>query len=154
LLKSTDEPETTFMRTLSHRSSHVLPDHIGSALRKRLTELGGLCLIALTAVMVAALATWSSVDPSYNNAIDGAAKNLLGRPGAIAADFLMQWFGIAAMAVLLPLAVWGWQILTHRHTSHVKTRLTCWIAGGALACRYRRPGRCKRVWAASSAIRC
>lgn len=120
------------MRTLSPRS-HVLPDHIGSALRRRLTELSGLCLIALTAAVVASLATWSAADPSYNNAIEGAAKNLLGRPGAVVADFLMQSFGIASMAVLLPLAIWGWQILTHRRTDYVKTRLTCWVAGTALA---------------------
>ncbi len=121
------------MRTMSHRSSHLLPDHVGSALRKRLKELGGLALIAFTAAIVAALATWSAVDPSYNHALDAQTKNLLGRPGAIMADFLMQSFGIASMAAILPLAIWGWQILTHRTTVYIKTRIAAWILGAALA---------------------
>ncbi len=121
------------MRTMSQRGNTILPDAIGGALRRRMIEMGGLAIIAATAGIIAALATWSVNDPSYNNAVDAPVSNLLGRPGAIAADFLMQSFGIAAVAVILPFAVWGWQILTHRPTAYVKTRLAAWIVGIALA---------------------
>ncbi len=121
------------MRTMSHRTNSILPDHIGGALRRRLAEIGGLALIALTAALIAALATWSVDDPSYNHALDAPIGNLLGRPGAVVADFLMQSLGIAAMAAILPIAVWGWQTLTHRPTAYVKTRIVAWVAGMALA---------------------
>jgi S-DNA-T family DNA segregation ATPase FtsK/SpoIIIE len=72
-------------------------------------------------------------DPSFNHATDAAVKNWLGRPGAIVADSLMQSVGIAALAVVLPAAVWGWQFLTHRATSRLKVRLAGWVLGAVFS---------------------
>ena len=35
-------------------------------------------------------------------------------PGAIVADLLMQLLGLAAVVLVLPIAVWGWRLVTHR----------------------------------------
>jgi len=41
-------------------------------------------------VLAVALATWSVKDPSINHATEGPVRNLLGLPGAIVADLVMQ----------------------------------------------------------------
>ncbi|HVL73509.1 MAG TPA: DNA translocase FtsK 4TM domain-containing protein, partial [Beijerinckiaceae bacterium] len=70
---------------------------------RRTVELAGLGLIAAAGAATVALATWSIDDPSLNNATDGPVRNLLAWPGAIAADLLMQLFGLAAVVALFRL---------------------------------------------------
>ena len=86
---------------MSYRSleASYLPDDIADAMRRRLREAGGLGLLALTAIAVAALATWSVQDPSWSYATGAPVRNLLGRGGAITADLMMQLFGIASIAL-------------------------------------------------------
>ena len=127
------------MRTASTRSSVSLSDGIVGALRRRFAELGGFLLVVSAGICMVALATWSALDPSFNYATDGAARNLLGRPGAIFADFLMQIFGLAAVVVVLPIAVWGWRFITHRWLVRTRVRLIAWFvspifAAGFAAC--------------------
>ena len=90
-------------------------DDLRGLLRRRICEGGGFALIALAAADGAcALATWSVQDPSLSHATDAPVRNLLGTPGAIGADLLMQLFGLASTVLVLPVAVWGWRIATHR----------------------------------------
>ena len=53
-------------------------------------------------------------------------RNVLGRGGAIVADLLMQLFGLAALVLLLPIAIWGWRLASHRHLSRERLRLALW----------------------------
>ncbi len=71
-----------------------LPASIREALVRRLREFTGLGLIALSGVAAAALMTWSVQDPSLSHATSRAIRNLLGYPGAIGADLLMQILGL------------------------------------------------------------
>src|SRR5258708_35605382 len=109
-----------------------LPDAMRDALRRRLRELGGVALIVLAALLALALATWSVQDPSLNHATNSPVRNLLGVPGAIVADLLMQLLGVAALAFILPVAIWGWRLLTHRPLTPARLRLLFWITGGLL----------------------
>ncbi|HLL26381.1 MAG TPA: DNA translocase FtsK 4TM domain-containing protein [Xanthobacteraceae bacterium] len=114
-------------------------DGLAGALHRRLAELSGLALILIAAAAAVALASWSALDPSFNLASDGPTRNLLGRPGAIFADFLMQLIGLAAVVFILPLGVWGWRILTHRPLKRIRIRLVAWFlsvvfATGLAAC--------------------
>jgi S-DNA-T family DNA segregation ATPase FtsK/SpoIIIE len=59
-------------------------------IRNRLFEVAGFTVFAATVTIGAALATWSPSDPSFNRAIDGEPVNLLGYPGAVISDELMQ----------------------------------------------------------------
>src|SRR4051812_35125855 len=104
-----------------------LPASIREALTRRLRELAGLCLIALSGVAAAALMTWSVQDPSLSHATSRAIRNILGYPGAIGADLLMQILGLGAIMLILPVAVWGWRMLTHRTFDREALRLGCWI---------------------------
>jgi DNA segregation ATPase FtsK/SpoIIIE, S-DNA-T family len=104
-----------------------LPVSIREALERRLRELFGLGLIALSGVASAALMTWSVQDPSLSHATSRAIRNIVGYPGAIVADLLMQILGLGAIMLILPIAVWGWRTLARRPFDRQALRLACWI---------------------------
>jgi DNA segregation ATPase FtsK/SpoIIIE, S-DNA-T family len=110
-----------------------LPPSIRDALVRRIRELAGLGLIALSGVAAAALMTWSVQDPSLSHATSRAIRNVLGYPGAISADLLMQILGLGAIMLILPVAVWGWRMLTHRSFDREALRLACWLLATVLA---------------------
>src|ERR1035437_523242 len=104
-----------------------LPAAIREALARRLRELAGLALLSLSGVAAAALMTWSVQDPSLSHATSRAIRNIVGYPGAIFADLLMQILRLGAIMVILPVAVWGWRMLTHRTFDREALRIACWI---------------------------
>jgi DNA segregation ATPase FtsK/SpoIIIE, S-DNA-T family len=104
-----------------------LPASIREALARRLRECTGLGLIAMSGVAAAALMTWSVQDPSLSHATSRAIRNVVGYPGAIGADLLMQIIGLGAIMLILPVAVWGWRMLTHRAFDREALRIACWI---------------------------
>jgi DNA segregation ATPase FtsK/SpoIIIE, S-DNA-T family len=110
-----------------------LPAAIRDGLVRRFRELAGLGLIALAGVAAAALMTWSVQDPSLSHATSRAIRNILGYPGAIGADLLMQILGLGAIMVILPVAVRGWRMLTHRGFDREAIRLSCWVLSIVIA---------------------
>jgi S-DNA-T family DNA segregation ATPase FtsK/SpoIIIE len=110
-----------------------LPASMREALARRLRECTGLGLIALSGVVAAAMMTWSVQDPSLSHATSRAIRNVVGYPGAIGADLLMQILGLGAIMLILPIAVWGWRMLTHRSFDREALRLGCWILCTVLA---------------------
>jgi S-DNA-T family DNA segregation ATPase FtsK/SpoIIIE len=124
-------------RTLD--SLTFLSDGLREALRRRLREISGLALIVLAMLLAVALATWSVQDPSLSHATRAPVRNLLGAPGAIVADVLMQLIGVAAIALVLPVAIWGWRLMTHRPLHRERIRIAIWIVAvlliaGCVAC--------------------
>ncbi|HET8973508.1 MAG TPA: DNA translocase FtsK 4TM domain-containing protein [Pseudolabrys sp.] len=101
-------------------------EHFGEIVRRRLSELAGLALITLALLGVLALATWSVQDPSLSHATQKPIHNLLGYPGAIFSDLAMQLFGLAAILLLVPEALLGWRLLSHK-TFGEKWRSLFWI---------------------------
>ena len=67
-----------------------LPDDLRAAIARRLCEIGGVALIVAAGALAAALGSWSVQDPSLSHATSAHVRNVLGVPGAIAADLLMQ----------------------------------------------------------------
>jgi len=104
-----------------------LPAAIREALARRLRELTGLALLSVSGVGAAALMTWSVQDPSLSHATSRAIRNIVGYPGAIFADLMMQILGLGAIMLILLVAVWGWRMLTHRTFDREAVRLGCWI---------------------------
>jgi DNA segregation ATPase FtsK/SpoIIIE, S-DNA-T family len=109
-----------------------LSGQLGAILQRRLREVGGIALISLAMLAGLALATWSVQDPSLSHATDAPVRNLLGRPGAIAADLMMQLLGLGSLALLLPIAVWGYRLLGHRPLSRERLRVVVWLLGAVL----------------------
>ena len=104
-----------------------LPASIREGLARRLRELAGLALLSLSAVAAMALMTWSVQDPSLSHATSRSIRNLVGYPGAIGADLAMQILGLGAIMLILPIAIWGWRMLTHRTFDREALRIACWI---------------------------
>jgi DNA segregation ATPase FtsK/SpoIIIE, S-DNA-T family len=117
-------------------SAALLPDELRGALRRRAQELGGLALIVLAAGTGVALATWSVQDPSLSHATAARIRNLLGAPGAITADLLIQLMGVGAIALIVPVGVWGWRLLTHRQPGRERLRLAFWLIGALGFCAF------------------
>ena len=67
----------------------------------------GFLMLAACAALSVSLLTWSAADPSLTHATSGAARNLLGPPGAILSDMLMQMLGLAGVFALLPPLFWA-----------------------------------------------
>ncbi|HXO71462.1 MAG TPA: DNA translocase FtsK [Bradyrhizobium sp.] len=104
-----------------------LPASIREALARRVREMAGLGLLSLSGVAASALMTWSVQDPSLSHATSRSIRNIVGYPGAIGADLLMQILGLGAVMLILPIAIWGWRMLTHRTFDREALRIACWI---------------------------
>jgi S-DNA-T family DNA segregation ATPase FtsK/SpoIIIE len=110
-----------------------LSGQLGAVLRRRMREVGGIALLSIAMMACLALATWSVQDPSLSHATNAPVKNLLGLPGAITADLLMQLLGLGSLALLLPIAIWGYRLLGHRPLSRERLRMMLWLCGAVLA---------------------
>src|SRR5262245_29608609 len=110
-----------------------LPPSIRDVLVRRIREILGLGLISLSGVAAAALMTWTVQDPSLSHATSRPIRNVLGYGSAISADLLMQILGLGAIMLILPIAVWGWRMLTHRTFDREALRLGCWLLATVLA---------------------
>ncbi|MFS8036259.1 DNA translocase FtsK [Xanthobacter sp. AM11] len=107
----------------------LIPEGIKLAVRRRGREIVGAALLVASLTAFLALGSWSASDPSLSNATHAEVANLLGRPGAVVADLLVQLFGLAALAVVLPPFYCGWRLLTHRPFSRERMRTVMWIFG-------------------------
>jgi DNA segregation ATPase FtsK/SpoIIIE, S-DNA-T family len=110
-----------------------LSGQLGAVLRRRLREMGGIALLSLAMMAALALASWSVHDPSLSQATDARIHNLLGRPGAIAADLMIQLLGLGSLALLLPVGIWGYRLLGHRPLGRERLRALAWLFGAVLA---------------------
>ena len=100
-----------------------IPPNVTRFARRRLAEALGAAFAVLALALAVALATYNSHDPSLNTASTSAPANLLGRPGAIAADVLVQTMGLAAW-LLGPLALaWAWRLTSHTGLGRVWLRI-------------------------------
>ncbi len=129
------------MSTLQHRFGLVpaMPDEFRAAIVRRIKQALGLTLTGVAALGAGALATWSVKDPSLSHATSAPVRNLLGVPGAIFADLSIQLLGVAAIALVVPVAAWGWRLLNQRRFDREAWRVVAWIiavpfAAGLAAC--------------------
>ncbi|MGE0257332.1 MAG: DNA translocase FtsK 4TM domain-containing protein [Alphaproteobacteria bacterium] len=76
-----------------------------AATRQVLPALG-IALMVASALLCLALLTYNQSDPSLDTAAAAPPRNYLGYSGAVVADLLLQYLGLAAY--LLPAAILGW----------------------------------------------
>ena len=91
----------------------------------------GLMLVLAAAAGLVALLSYSADDASLNNATLRDTANWLGPLGAVAADMLLQIFGLAAIAALAPILVWGTRALRGKSLKYAMWRLVAWPLGTA-----------------------
>jgi S-DNA-T family DNA segregation ATPase FtsK/SpoIIIE len=90
-----------------------LPEGARDFLKKRASELLGISLLLTGVALILAIASFRAEDPSLNRATDQPPMNLLGLPGAVAADLLLQSIGLASLLLAIVPMVWGWRLLRH-----------------------------------------
>ncbi|MBH67896.1 MAG: cell division protein FtsK [Rhodospirillaceae bacterium] len=91
--------------------------------KRRLAEVIGIGLLTAVVLIIGALSTYTSTDPSMNTSGSHQVNNLMGAPGAIVADLLLQFLGIASLGILLVLGAWGFRLLSHRPLNRILLRL-------------------------------
>ena len=106
-----------------------LSDTLAGVLKRRLVDGMGLVLLGLCVALALALASWSVKDPSLNHATATPVHNLLGAPGAVAADLLIQIFGLGAAALLIAPLAWSLRLLRWRGVGRLGARVALWATG-------------------------
>ncbi|HTO41542.1 MAG TPA: DNA translocase FtsK 4TM domain-containing protein [Rhizomicrobium sp.] len=99
------------------------------AARTALFRSVGVLLFLFAVTGIIALASYNSADPSFDNATLRDASNLLGRYGAIEADLLLQFFGLAALGFLIAPAIWGARTAMGRIIPYTLWRALAWPVG-------------------------
>ncbi len=98
----------------------------------RASELAGIFIGLVSLAGVVALLSYSPSDASLNSSGSGAIQNILGAPGAIFADLVWQNIGLGTLALLAPLAVWGWLAMAKAPLAFIWGRIVSWILGVVL----------------------
>ncbi len=101
--------------------------------RRQVGRLVGAGLFAFVAFGVASLATWNVADPSFSHATANIVTNAMGYPGAVFSDLAMQFFGLAAVAALVPAVIWGFLLFTARGVDRLPKRGLGWFGFALLA---------------------
>ncbi|OEJ64109.1 DNA translocase FtsK [Magnetovibrio blakemorei] len=105
-------------------SGPLLPEGSTAYFARRVRELAGVSLIALSAGYGAALISYAPQDPSLNAATDGPVRNWLGIHGATVSDMMIQTFGLAALAPALAIFAWGLLLVRKRNIPQLWLRVT------------------------------
>ncbi len=112
--------------------TRLFPESLGSSAKRVSIRVSGAVLIMMAVAGFLCLATWSNQDPSFSNATNSGAANLLGTPGAVVADLLFQTLGLASIGVFLPMLAWGWHLLALVKPNRSVERLLLWPLSLAL----------------------
>ena len=110
-------------------------------------EILGVLLLLLASLLLVALATYNSRDPSFNVvSYKFSADNRVGRIGAYVSDSFFQALGFSAFILLIPLAIVGWKLILGREIRSPLARglglllLVCASSTGLQLLPLQRPG--------------
>ncbi len=117
------------MRTTTFSFIDHVPASVREFPKRRAAEIAGLLALAGVASLTLALLTWSVSDPSLNHATSARIHNLLGAPGAITADLVMQFIGLASAALLIAPAFWGWSLVTSKRLERPRLKVGLFLSG-------------------------
>ena len=80
---------------------HPFESRLRDFAKRHAMRLCGLGVMALSAAALASLITWNVNDPSFSYVTEGAAQNILSRPGAAFADLARQQCDTGGLAACL-----------------------------------------------------
>ena len=110
-----------------------LPEGLVESFRNRAVEIFGIALLLGAIFLTISLASYAPSDPSFNSAGEATVQNIMGHPGAIAADLLIQLFGLAGILAIIILASWGWRLVRRKPIALIWLRLLAFAAAMVLA---------------------
>ena len=112
-------------RTVRFDERRLASPAVRGIVGRRLAELGAVALAVAGMALLVALASWRAGDPSFDTSTASAAGNLLGLPGALVADLLLQWCGLAGALPGIAMLAWAWRIGSRRGLGSLVLRLCC-----------------------------
>ena len=95
------------IRKRASPENYLLPKALKVFFMRRFSEVLGSIFILLAMYLLVALLSFNHSDPSFNTAVDGQVNNITGYWGAIAADILLQYFGLPAYLLVGLLLAWA-----------------------------------------------
>ena len=109
-----------------------IPESLQAFTARRFVDAFALTLLAGALFVVAALASYTPSDPSWNTArSEGQGEmvhNFADLPGAWTADLLLQTLGAGAFMLALVLGVWAWRLFRRQSIRPVSLRLAATLA--------------------------
>ena len=100
-----------------------------SLLAKLSVLLIGIATIVITLALVSSCIFYNATDAGYNIANSKSVHNLLGNFGAVSADWILGWFGLALPIFLIAPLVWGYEIIRYKTFMHPYGRIFALILG-------------------------
>ena len=101
----------------------LLDSNTAEAIEKRGKELLGIALVLLGVMAAMMIGSYTPDDPSWMQATDAPAQNMLGRMGASLAAPLFMIVGWGAWGLAVVLLVWGARFALHRGQERAMGRL-------------------------------
>ena len=101
----------------------LLDSNTAEAIEKRGKELLGIGLVVLGVMAAMMIGSYTPDDPSWMQATDAPAQNMLGRMGASFAAPLFMIVGWGAWGLAVVLLVWGARFALHRGQERAMSRL-------------------------------
>ncbi len=102
----------------------ILPQGGRDFLRRRMMEVVGVAIATAGVLLLMAIFTFNTADPSLNHATGMSPANLMGLPGAYISDLLLQTFGLAIVLVPIALITWGVRLVRTHHLGFFGLRLS------------------------------
>ncbi len=114
-----------------------VPESLQAFTARRFLDAFALSLLAGALFIIAALASYSPVDPSWNTASSEVSAqdvaNLGALPGAWTADVLLQTLGAGAFSLAIVLGFWAWRLLRRQTIRPLSLRLAATLVLSILA---------------------
>ena len=105
------------------RSSRLLPSQVEDRLIEMVARAAGAVLLAVALFGWVSLISWKITDPSLSHATTEPARNLLGYPGAVCSDLLIQTLGFASIFALIAPVAWGFELIGRQRLLESKIKL-------------------------------
>lgn len=111
-------------KTHSDDSERLLPRSLETRLRGSMARAYGLGLLVILAAIWSSLLSWSAADPSLTHITRQPPTNVMGYPGAILSDLLLESLGLASIVALLAPMLWGIELTLTGRIRNLRTKLT------------------------------
>ncbi|WP_010300483.1 FtsK/SpoIIIE family DNA translocase [Candidatus Odyssella thessalonicensis] len=118
---------------LSSRSVQLLPPEVWNLIRRKIQQLIGVTIASAGTFALISILTYSAMDASLNTASAGPYVNWLKLPGAIVADLLLQFFGLASFMVAFAALIWGGTLVIEGRLNRPVAKMVLLLIALALA---------------------
>lgn len=111
-------------KSQTDESERLLPRSLEKRLRGGMTRAYGLGFLVILAAVWASLISWSAADPSLTHITRLSPTNIMGYPGAILSDLLLESLGLVSVLALLAPMLWATELTISGRIRDLRAKLT------------------------------